>query len=145
LRGTGRGGWWASHAAARKFDTAPKTIAKRVERSRTEGVDGARDRAPQCVFHRAAKRRAPEVTRSRFCAHNATPWSRSRPKGSLLGFVILVEPETCRAYWMPEFLVDLTKFSQLVGLRGILVRSAGCRFSMWLERVRRLVGQLKAF
>jgi transposase-like protein len=32
-------------AAARQFNTTPKTVAKWVERFRTEGVDGLRDRS----------------------------------------------------------------------------------------------------
>ena len=38
-------GGFSKAAAARQFNTTPKTVAKWVERFRKEGVDGLRDRS----------------------------------------------------------------------------------------------------
>ena len=38
-------GGFSEAAAARRFNTTPKTVGKWVERFRTEGVDGLRDRS----------------------------------------------------------------------------------------------------
>jgi len=54
-------------AAARKFNTTPKTVAKWVECFRAEGVDGLRDRSS------TAKLRKPRATPTRSCADSATP------------------------------------------------------------------------
>ena len=49
-----------SHAAAaRKFNTTPKTVGKWVKRARTEGVDGLRDRSSRPL---SSPSRTPQVT-----------------------------------------------------------------------------------
>ena len=65
-------------AAARQFNTTPKTVAKWVGRFRKEGVDGLRDRSSRPLSS-PAKRHKPRAMRSRLCAGSATPASRSPP------------------------------------------------------------------
>jgi transposase len=50
-------------AAARKFSTTPKKVAKWVKRFRAEGLDSVT--APQDLFHRTAKLRKPHATPSK--------------------------------------------------------------------------------
>ena len=40
-------------AAARQFNTMPKTVAKWIERFEAEGVDGLRDRCSRPLYRRA--------------------------------------------------------------------------------------------
>ena len=63
-------------AAARRFNTTAKTVAKWVERFRAQGVDGLRDRSSK-PHSLQAKPRLPSARRSRRCAGSATPASRS--------------------------------------------------------------------
>ena len=69
-------------AAARQFNTTPKTVAKwidAVSRPRAWKVCAT---APPGPFHRQAKRRRPLARRSRLCAGSATPASRSPPRSA---------------------------------------------------------------
>ena len=59
-------------AAARQFNTTPKTVAKWVARFRAEGWPACGTARPGPA-HRQAKRRRPPATGSRLCAGSATP------------------------------------------------------------------------
>jgi hypothetical protein len=69
-----RSGW---AAAARQFNTTPKTVAKWVERLRADGVDSFAT-APKDPFHSQAKRRLRHAQPSRLCAARATSTLKSR-------------------------------------------------------------------
>ena len=67
-----------SHAAAaRKFNTTPKTVAKWVKRFRTEGVDGLRDRSSRPLSS-ARPNPSSHMRRSRGFAPAAPHWQADR-------------------------------------------------------------------
>ena len=81
-----------SHAAAaRKFNTTPKTVGKWVNGARTEGVDGLRDRSSRApFFHRQAELRKSHATQSRVLR-------RQRHTGQQIAAEVGVSPATvCR-------------------------------------------------
>ena len=69
-------GGLSNAAAARQFNTTPKTVAKWVKRFRAEGVEGLRDRSSRPLSSPSQTRR-PHAPPSRLCAGSATPASRS--------------------------------------------------------------------
>ncbi len=71
-------------AAARQFNTTPKTVAKWVERFRAEGIDGLRDRLVRPLIRCQAKQRLPRVLPSRLCAGSATQASRLPQRSACL-------------------------------------------------------------
>ena len=69
-----------SHAAAaRKFNTTPKTVGKWVK-APAQKASMVCAIAPRVPFHRQAELRKSHATQSRFCAASATLASRSKPK-----------------------------------------------------------------
>ena len=73
-------------AAARQFNTTPKTVAKWVERFRAEGVDGLRDRSSRPLSS-PAKQRRPSALRSRALR-------RQRYTGTQIAAEVGVSPAT---------------------------------------------------
>src|SRR5437660_5283730 len=67
-------------AAARRYHTTPKTVAKWLDRFRAEGLDGLRDRSSRPLSCQA-KPPPPPAQQRKSCAASATPRSRS-PKSS---------------------------------------------------------------
>ena len=66
-------------AAARQFNTTPKTVGKWVKLSAWKASMDC-GIAPQGPIHCRAKRRPPHAPQSRLCADSATPASKSQPK-----------------------------------------------------------------
>lgn len=68
-------------AAARQFNTAPKTVANWVERFRVDGVDGQRDRSSR-PLSLPGKHSLPRARRSRLCGDSATQPNRLPPRSA---------------------------------------------------------------
>ena len=69
-------------AAARRFNTTPKTVAKWVARFGAQGVDGLARPLLEDPFHRHARSRPTPPMRSRDCAASAASRSTLRPRSA---------------------------------------------------------------
>ena len=70
-------------AAARQFNTTPKTVGKWVDRFRAEGMDGLRDRSSRPHSSPGQTRPAAMRRHRRLCAGSATQASRSPRKSAV--------------------------------------------------------------
>ena len=80
-RGVVEGGL-SKAAAARQFNTTPKTVGKWIARFQAEGPAGLMDRSSRPPTHRQARQVRPPAKGLRLCAGSATPASRSLRKSA---------------------------------------------------------------